>query len=191
MSNVLLAPLARLCAADFEDRETSSGALTLPEVISAKRRHTLYSNSAETVPRSSDAAQRIYVLKSAAGNASGDADESYHSLNARAVMLMGRGELAAAEPLLLLALAGMRRSLGDLHVHTLHAMCTAALLLQSRGNLTAAEALLTEAVAGKRRRLREGHPDILQAVSNLAALVYARGDVASAEPMFREVFIYL
>jgi tetratricopeptide (TPR) repeat protein len=113
--------------------------------------------------------------------------ESYHSLNKRGMLLLGQGDLARAEPLLLRALAGMRAALGEQHAHTLHAACTAALLLQRRGDLAGAETLLRAAVRGKRARLREGHPDTLQTVSNLGALLYARGDIAAAEPMLREV----
>ena len=60
-------------------------------------------------------------------------------------LLLAKGDLVAAEPLIREALEARRETLGDRHPSTLHSINSLGELLQDKGDLAATEPLLREA----------------------------------------------
>jgi tetratricopeptide (TPR) repeat protein len=106
-------------------------------------------------------------------------------MGALALLLMDKGDLAAAEPLYRRALEGRERVLGPEHPQTLTSVNNLAGLLESKGDLAAAEPMYRRALEAQERVLGPEHPQTLSSVNNLAGLLYRKGDLAAAEPLYR------
>src|SRR5262249_12362415 len=81
--------------------------------------------------------------------------------------LVDEGRFAEAEPLLLKALDGSRRALGEEHDLTLRAMTNLAELNQGQGKSALAEELFAKVLNGSRRVRGEEHRETLQAMNDL------------------------
>ena len=92
-----------------------------------------------------------------------------------------------AEPLLLEALAGARRSLGADGAETLFLLDELGSLYRSQGRYVDARPLYLESLDGSRRVLGDGHPQTLRAMKNLAQLYYYQGLYVEAELLGREL----
>jgi CHAT domain-containing protein/tetratricopeptide (TPR) repeat protein len=118
------------------------------------------------------------------------------SLHNLGTMLLARGELARAEPLLREALATYRKlyppeRFPDGHPGLATSLNNLGYVLLARGELARAEPLCREALAMRRKlyppgRFPDGHPDLAGSLTSLATLLRARGELARAEPLYRE-----
>lgn len=107
-------------------------------------------------------------------------------INNCAILLKEQGKLDEAEPLYHRALRGCRRSLGDLHPHTLTAINNYADCLVKQGKFDEAEPLNVEALKGRRSVLGKLHKDTLLSLNNYANLLYLRGKLNEAGPLYQE-----
>ena len=108
---------------------------------------------------------------------------SHRSTNNLGELLRGKGDLAAAEPLLRKALKVRRATLGERHPDTLISINNLGVLLQAKGDLAAAEpqALLREALEGQRETLGDFHPHTLTSRNRLGALLQKMEDLTFTE----------
>ena len=90
-------------------------------------------------------------------------------------LLVARGELGEAEPLLREALPAQRRVLGGEHLDTLFSTHSRALLLQAQGKRAKALELSRVALAGYRRALGEGPPTTQDALRLFNRLQWRAG----------------
>ena len=105
--------------------------------------------------------------------------------NLLGTLLQDKGDLAAAEPLLRVALELWRETHGDRHPDTLDSMDKLGGLLRAKGEPAAAELLAREALEAKRETLGGRHPGTLASINNLSTLLMDKGDPAD-EPLQRE-----
>jgi hypothetical protein len=96
------------------------------------------------------------------------------------MLLLAKGDLAAAEPLLREALEGRRETFGNRHPDTLISISNLGVLLKAKGDLAAAEPQIREALEGRRETLGDRHPHTLNSISNLGVLLQAKRDLAAA-----------
>src|SRR5262249_17140182 len=135
-----------------------------------------------------DARWRAAALKAVEG-AAADKQRAYADglpLPAQAQALETRGQLAAALPLRLKALAISREVLGEEHPETAQHYNHLANLLHTLGKYADAEQNFRKALATGRKALGGEHPQIAGILNNLAGCHAARGKTAEAEQGFRE-----
>ena len=88
---------------------------------------------------------------------------------------MLQGKLAEAEPLLVAALEGRRKVLGEQNPDTLESMDSVASLYWRQGKCDEAEPIRATLLELQRRVLGEEHPQTLTSMNNLALLsMYSR-----------------
>ena len=95
--------------------------------------------------------------------------------NQMGFFLHERGEYAAEEPLLKLALSARERILGPDHPHTLGSLSNVASLYRSTGRYGEAEPLCERALSGYERVHGPDHPATLRSLNNLAGLYFSTG----------------
>jgi hypothetical protein len=97
-------------------------------------------------------------------------------------VLYAQGRLGEAAPLIVQALQGQRRILGESHPACLLAAHTLGLLYFATGNLRACETLLRQAL-GRRGLIGSGHPDTLRCMEVLGAVLRLHGKHMEACPV--------
>lgn len=104
------------------------------------------------------------------------------------LVLIARGDLADAEPLLTQTLTDSRRVLGDRHPNTLGVLDNIGLLMLQLSRFDESEAYFREALEGYRATLTPDAPELLAAINNFASVFDMRGDYAGAEPYLRDAY---
>jgi CHAT domain-containing protein len=118
-----------------------------------------------------------------------------NSLNNLGYLLVLRGELGRAEPLLRDAVAMYRKvyppeRFPDGHPALALGLSNLGILRREQGDYTRAEAVFREAVAMCEKvypaaRYPDGHPDLATTLNNLAATLQARAEYGQAEDLYR------
>jgi serine/threonine protein kinase/Tfp pilus assembly protein PilF len=123
----------------------------------------------------------------AIGRASGEETvQLAQSLNDLGVLRRGRGDAAAATPVLEEALAMRQELLGREHTDVAITLVELGRAYQDRGLLDRAEPLFREALTIRQTVLGDAHRETATSKSALALLLWTRGDIAAAEPLFRQ-----
>jgi tetratricopeptide (TPR) repeat protein len=119
-------------------------------------------------------------------------DDRFDTLNSRlnlGVTLLAQGDLNGARGQLEVALAGMRRLLGEEHPATLTARLNLGGTLHRQGDLNGALEHQEAVLAARRRLLGEEHPDTLAARNNLAMTLRAQGELKEAREHLEAVLV--
>ncbi len=143
-------------------------------------------------PEAEGVYRRVLKRKRALGK---DDEELANSLNNLANVLIRRGKLKEAEPLLRQALQIYRKHLGAESPRVATVLVNLAVLLDAREDSRAAIGLVRQALAIRRQHVPESHPNIARTLAVLAFSLLASGrpaELAEAETLYREaVNVYL
>jgi eukaryotic-like serine/threonine-protein kinase len=101
-------------------------------------------------------------------------------------VLLARGDLDRAEPLLLDALALLKPATRQDSIQLADLLGSHAQLLQARGDMAAAASQVRAVLALRQRLLGPRHADVAASLNNLAVVLGQLGDFAGAESMHRE-----
>jgi tetratricopeptide (TPR) repeat protein len=101
-------------------------------------------------------------------------------------ILLHRGAVAEAEPLLMKAHALAQVHLGDDHPHTLMTLEWTASLANKKGNVTLAVSRFRRAAAEFARLLGKDHPETLRSERVLAKILSIAGEMTEAETLMRQ-----
>jgi len=115
----------------------------------------------------------------------------YDAITGFALQRVDEGDFDVAEPLLLEAIVGHRRVLGDEHPLTLNSINAMGTMLDRMGRNEDAESYYREALESRRCVLGHGHPDTLQSIDSLGSLLRHTGKFTESETLLLEVYTRL